>query len=148
ITGYTTQWVNAGTIAGHTTEMEIEGQIVRRPDWGWNMMLVGDYSYSSIKEWSIPCDATLAWRLYCVGEPVYGVYALHLVNGDRDGLQGALAKHRGGDALASINEFQVNDEGYVVWVGAGNSYQDGIAKSLWGTTPQEIGGRTYAWGIP
>jgi TonB-linked SusC/RagA family outer membrane protein len=148
ITGYTTQWVNAGTIAGHTTEMEIEGQIVRRPNWGWNMMLVGDYSNSHIKEWSIPCDATLAWRLFCEGEPVYGVYALHLVNGDRDGLQGALAKHRGGDALPFINQFQVNDEGYVVWVGEGNTYQDGIAKSLWGTTSPEIGGRTYQWGIP
>ncbi len=148
ITGFTTQWVNAGTIAGHSTEIEIEGQIIRRPNFGWTTMVVGDYSYSEIKEWDIPCDATLSWRLFCKGEPVYGVYALHLVNGERDGLQGALAKHRGGNALPFIDEFAVNDEGYVVWVGAGNSWKDGITKNLWGTTSGEIGGRTYQWGLP
>src|SRR5690606_220972 len=74
ITGYNTQWVNAGVISGHTTEVEIEGQIIRRPNLGWSTMVVGDYSYSYIKEWDIPCDATLAWRLFCQGEPVYGVY--------------------------------------------------------------------------
>jgi hypothetical protein len=29
--------------------------------------------------------------------------------------------------------FQVNDRGYVVWVGAGNSWKDGITKNLWQT---------------
>jgi hypothetical protein len=29
--------------------------------------------------------------------------------------------------------FQVNDQGYVVWVGQGNSWKDGITKNLWGT---------------
>jgi hypothetical protein len=44
-------------------------------------------------------------------------------------------------------EFQVNDEGYLVWVGPGNTYQDGIAKQLWGTSLQ-AGGRTFNWGEP
>lgn len=34
-----------------------------------------------------------------------------------------------GDGMA----FQVNDEGYVVWVGAGNSWRDGITRNLWQT---------------
>jgi hypothetical protein len=76
------------------------------------------------------------------------MFALHLVNGRRDGLEGALAKHRGGDALEFIDQFAINDEGYVVWVGAGNTYQDGIAKNLWGTVSPNIGGRTYEWGTP
>jgi hypothetical protein len=29
--------------------------------------------------------------------------------------------------------FQVNDQGYVVWVGEGNSWRDGITKNLWQT---------------
>jgi hypothetical protein len=29
--------------------------------------------------------------------------------------------------------FQVNDDGYVVWTGEGNSWQDGITKNLWQT---------------
>jgi TonB-linked SusC/RagA family outer membrane protein len=150
ITGYTEQWINAGTIEGHTTEFEIEGQIIRRENLAWNTMLVGDWSYSEITEWPIPCDASNAWRLYCAGEPVYGLFAQYLVNVDDKpgGKAGVLAHHRGGDALPYLDEFDVNDEGYVVWVGAGNTYQDGIAKNLWGTISGDIGGRTYEWGHP
>jgi hypothetical protein len=39
--------------------------------------------------------------------------------------------------------FQVNDDGYLVYVGSGNNYTDGIAKNLWGTS--ENG---YDWGMP
>jgi hypothetical protein len=35
---------------------------------------------------------------------------------------------------ARRDEFRVNDDGYVVWVGSGNDYTDGFAKSLWGTS--------------
>jgi hypothetical protein len=111
-------------------------------------MVVGDYSNSRITEWPIPCDASLAWRLFCADEPVLGFFALHLVNGETDGLQGALTKHYGGATLPFIDQFEVNDEGFVVWVGEGNCYQDGIAKSLWGTVSGDIGGRTYEWGTP
>jgi hypothetical protein len=52
------------------------------------------------------------------------------------------AVHRG-----SQNAFQVNDDGYLVPVGVGNSWQDGKAKNLWGTTVS-IDGRSYAWGRP
>jgi TonB-dependent SusC/RagA subfamily outer membrane receptor len=51
-------------------------------------------------------------------------------------------------ALASrASEFQVNDDGYLVWVGAGNSYRDGISKGLWGTSTV-VNGQTYGWGLP
>jgi len=48
------------------------------------------------------------------------------------------------------DQFQVNDDGYVVWVGAGNSYTDGIAKTLWGTRSiiTDARGLTYEWGVP
>src|SRR5690606_15483221 len=50
------------------------------------------------------------------------------------------------------NEFQVNDEGYLVWVGVDslgqpNSWRDGISKNLWGTSFSE-NGFTYRWGEP
>jgi hypothetical protein len=47
----------------------------------------------------------------------------------------------------SQDQFDVNDEGYVVAVGTGNTWKDGIAKNLWGTNVI-IDGRSYAWGIP
>jgi TonB-linked SusC/RagA family outer membrane protein len=149
ITGYVNQWINAGTVEGFTTELEIEGQLIRRENLGWTMMVVGDKSYSEITDWPIPCDATNAWRLYCEGEPVYGVYALHLVQTENDTFEEALAKHRGGELLEApyVDQFEVNDEGYIVWVGTGNTYKDGIAKSLWGTST-DINGKVYEWGVP
>ena len=38
--------------------------------------------------------------------------------------------------------FEVNDEGWVVWVGKGNHFTEGIEKKLWGTTTK-IGGIVY-----
>ena len=37
-------------------------------------------------------------------------------------------------AQSSASEFQVNDDGYLVWVGSGNTWKDGITKTLWGTS--------------
>jgi hypothetical protein len=53
------------------------------------------------------------------------------------------------------NEFEINDDGLMVWVGADSDYQDGpgadgIAGTdddLWGTT-KVINGQTYDWGLP
>lgn len=39
--------------------------------------------------------------------------------------------------------FQVNDQGYVVWVGAGNSWRDGITRNLWQTV---LPGSQSPWG--
>lgn len=144
ITGYGNRWVNAGTVAGYTTEIELEAQLIQRANFGWTTMFVGDRSFAEIKEWSLPCDATNAWRYYCTGEPVYGLYSLQLV----ESIDQLMTRHRGGDAAGHLDEFQINDEGLVVWVGKGNSYQDGIAKGLWGTVSGDIGGRTYEWGMP
>ena len=44
-----------------------------------------------------------------------------------------------------IDEFQVNDDGLVVWVGDGNSFMDGISSNLWGTSFSQDG-ITYLWG--
>ena len=56
-----------------------------------------------------------------------------------------------------LSEFDTNDEGYVVWVGSGNSWKDGIAKELWGTWKEiQVGVdedgdpimEKFEWGIP
>jgi TonB-linked SusC/RagA family outer membrane protein len=48
-------------------------------------------------------------------------------------------------------DFQVNDEGFVVWVGAGNSWRDGITKNLWATRLRAADSPwnyTLWWGMP
>jgi TonB-linked SusC/RagA family outer membrane protein len=145
--GYASQWVNAGTVSGHTTELTIEGRMINRPNLGWTSMVVADYSNGKIDEWPLPCDASRTWRFDCAGEPVYGIYGFRLLRGFED-----LERHRGGDAMSVASQFEVNDEGYLVWVGD-KSYTDGMANGqvvpgTWGTRSGSIGGRTYGWGLP
>jgi hypothetical protein len=49
---------------------------------------------------------------------------------------------------AELSQFQVNNEGLVVWVGDGNTWRDGIAQELWGTQTTLTNGEDYEWGIP
>jgi TonB-linked SusC/RagA family outer membrane protein len=48
-------------------------------------------------------------------------------------------------------DFQVNDEGWLVYAGAGNSWKDGITRNLWNTSlpaSQSPWGVALAWGHP
>jgi TonB-linked SusC/RagA family outer membrane protein len=143
ITGYTSQWVNAGVVSGHSTEFELEAQFVTRPNIGWTSMFVADYSNSVIEDWQLPCSNAQAWRYLCTGVPAYGLYSRWLLKSHAQ-----LNQHRGGDAVAFADQFEVNDEGFLVWVGQGNHYWEGMSKNLWGTVSQPIGGKVYAWGMP
>jgi hypothetical protein len=51
------------------------------------------------------------------------------------------------DAALRASEFQVNDEGLLVWVGPNNQYTEGQSKALWGTATT-IGPVNYSWGMP
>jgi TonB-linked SusC/RagA family outer membrane protein len=42
-------------------------------------------------------------------------------------------------------DYQINDEGWLVWVGAGNTPKDGITKNLWQTT---LRAADSPWGVP
>ncbi len=145
--GYSSQIVNAGAVAGHTTEFSLEANLIQSPNVGWNSLVIADYSASKITDWPLPCDASRTWRFDCEGEPVYGIYGFRLLESVKD-----LQAHRGGDAVPFANQFQVNDEGYLVWVGD-KDYRDGmvngeIQPGTWGTVSPSIGGRSYEWGIP
>jgi TonB-linked SusC/RagA family outer membrane protein len=145
--GYSTQIVNAGSVAGHTTEFSLEANLIQTPNLAWNSLIVADYSSSKITDWPLPCDASRTWRFDCTGEPVYGIYGFRLLTSHKQ-----LSDHFGGSAVPYADQFQVNDEGYLVWVGDKN-YTDGLVNGVvqpgtWGTTSPDIGGRTYLWGIP
>jgi TonB-linked SusC/RagA family outer membrane protein len=144
--GYTTQWVNAGTVEGNTTEFTVEAQLLQSPTLAWTSMLVADYSTATITEWPLPCDASRTWRFDCAGEPVYGIYGFRLLTSFDE-----LSEHRGGALLPFADQFQINDEGYLVWVGD-KSYTDGMVNGqvqagTWGTSTA-LAGSGYQWGIP
>jgi len=137
LSGYNTQEYNAGSIEAQTFEVTIQAQMIQRENFRWEVNLVGDRSRNRVTEFNRPC---------------YGDGLLLRCNNE------VLGKMRGGrhiekldellpDALALSSQFDINDDGYVVWVGEGNTWRDGIAKNLWGTTT-EIGDIDYSWGAP
>lgn len=139
VTGYSTQVVNTGTMEGTTYEATLEAQVFNRSDLTWNMSFVADRSRSTIVDWNRSCYSS-SLRYYCDNAGMGDMWAFQHVR-SLDDLP---------ESLQSIqNQFQVNDDGYVVWVGEGNTWQDGVAKGLWGTQISDpVTGRAYDWGIP
>ncbi|MEX2281848.1 MAG: SusC/RagA family TonB-linked outer membrane protein [Gemmatimonadota bacterium] len=146
IFGFGTKWENAGTVEGYTYEATLEARLVERPNLRWSMNLVADRSRNKIAEYDRPCH-TDNRGFRCAGETLGMLYGDKFL--DRaDELPAAV--------LAARDQFQVNDDGLLVWVGAGNTWRDGLsnkctptnaAGTCWGTTTS-IAGQTFNWGMP
>jgi TonB-linked SusC/RagA family outer membrane protein len=136
--GYTSQWQNAGTVEGNTIEGTFEAQIIAAPNFNWRLGLVADRTRNRITEFNRSCFQTQTIAYRCAGVRLGDMYGYHYVNST-----GELPA----DAAARASEFQVNDEGLLVWVGPDASYTDGETKQLWGTSTT-IGTTTYGWGMP
>jgi TonB-linked SusC/RagA family outer membrane protein len=130
--GFQSQWQNAGTLESTTFEGSIETSLIDRPDMGWSTRVNFDRTRQEITFLNRPAYRD-GPRYIREGE------ALGTYYGDR-WVTECGAMPTGTDCT----QFQQNDDGYFVYVGAGNSYQDGIAKGLWGTT----GPNGEAWGRP
>jgi TonB-linked SusC/RagA family outer membrane protein len=136
--GYANQWQNAGTVTGNTWEGTFEAQVIRRSNFTWRTGLVADRSRNRITEFNRPCFTTQTIAFRCANETLGNMYGFRFA---RDA--GELPASVG----ARANEFQVNDDGLLVWVGAGNTFREGQSKRLWGTSTT-IGTGVYRWGQP
>jgi TonB-linked SusC/RagA family outer membrane protein len=137
VTGFNTQNANVGSTVGETMEATIEGAWIERPNFKWSTNFVFDRSTANVEKINRPCY-TEGIRYYCDGSPLAAMWGQRLVR-SLDELRSVHASSR--------DLFQINDHGFVVPVGAGNTWQEGISKSLWGTT-LAIDGVTYRWGEP
>jgi hypothetical protein len=141
--GYRFQWQNAGTLESNTIEASITANILRTRNTSLNLGVVFDRTNQEITEFIPPPfrGGVNNYFYFREGEVLGAMYGdLFLTSPDQ--------------LLAGLDasQFQVNDDGYLVWVGAGNAFTDGISKQLWGTTADftttNCGGRAYKWGFP
>jgi len=140
--GYSTQWANQGTVIGTTWEAQIEARMISRPGLNWTSMFVFDRPRAKITEWPGVCQ-NVAWRWRCAGHSLFEIWGGQWIRHPEQ----LLEFHQGGELAPYIDQFQRNDDGFLVWVGEGNTYMDGIEKGLWGTSTT-FGGVPYQWGIP
>src|SRR5690606_25293821 len=136
--GFNTQYRNAGTISGNTYEVTLEAQIIQGQNFNWRTSLVVDRSRHRVESFDRPCYRE-NMVFFCDGMVMGEFWTTRL--------------HRSPEELAyrhdaeTRQQFQVNDDGLLVWVGEGNEWTDGLAQDLWGTQTS-IDGFTYQWGMP
>ncbi len=138
VSGYATVTTNPALTRGNTIEGTINGQILANPrGLQWNVNVVGSHSN----------NLTVAFKRTCFPDGLQ-YRCDNIRNGTMWGnrlvtaKENLLTKHANSQA-----SFDVNDDGFVVPVGNGNTWRDGVAKNLWGTTVN-IDGTSYAWGRP
>jgi len=134
--GFPLQWQNAGTLTGRSYEATVEAQLLNRPALGWTLGVVADRTRNRITEFERSCftegPGEIAFR--CAGVTLGNMYGQRFAT-DASQIAGLTPEGRA--------QFQVNDDGLLVPVGAAGSWRD----MRWGETVT-IDGRSYAWGLP
>jgi hypothetical protein len=143
--GFTSQWQNAGTLLNKTFEVALNLPVLNTRDFSWSMRGTWDRTRTYITELFAPEYVTSAGTTQGTGSMFFITANDSVINGFQMNRYGNIWGRRfyeGGcssmpAALQPFcgegQHFQVNDQGWVVWVGQGNSWRDGITRNLWQT---------------
>ena len=150
-TGFTDQWRNAGALRNTTWEAALNLPLIQRRDLSWSVRFIYDRTRSMITRLDIPeyfdgtnLQGTGTMFKIAAGERL-GTFYGHKFLTSCSELPAPFNTDCGGAGAS----FQRNDEGWLVWVGTGNSWRDGITKNLWETQlPSGPWGVTLNWGMP
>lgn len=130
--GPSLQYSNAGQLDGQTVELSLNVPVINRPNLNYSLRGTYDRSYSTIVKLNVPpftfgslAQGTGQLFLAKEGER-YGTFYGRAYASSCADLPSALQ----GSCGAGL-DFQRNSDGYIVWVGAGNTVGDGITKNLW-----------------
>ena len=150
---------NAALVKGRTYEATLTAYPIRSTNWTWSINANADNTQSTLVEWGRSCfwgsNVGRDMEYTCDGEHAGDMW-MQMTAKNVDHLPSWLQDVR--------DEFTVNDEGYLVWVGKNpatgqtNSYQDGLTLQPsqcrtglttcgWGSTFSR-NGFTYRWGEP
>ncbi|MEP6763539.1 MAG: SusC/RagA family TonB-linked outer membrane protein [Gemmatimonadaceae bacterium] len=155
--GFSTKWQNAGTLSNKTVELAVNLPIVTKKDFQWNIRGTYDRNRAYITELFLP-------EYFTDAGTTQGTGSLFLITARTDKVDGVPVNRYGNiwgrkfyktcsDMPASVQAscggdgkaYQVNDQGWVVWVGEGNSYKDGITKNLWNS---KLSAADSPWNYP
>jgi TonB-linked SusC/RagA family outer membrane protein len=154
-TGFGSQWLNAGTLESNTFEATLTAQFRPRRNVTWTSRLLFDRTRQEITELNRPAYQTgvtgqgMETVFYVrAGEAIgtfYGVQVANKCSHLRAGLD--------------CSQFQVNDDGHLVWVGGAGSWRNGwqtytdeggATRTWWGTSSGLVDarGNPISWGTP
>ena len=134
--GFAAQWQNAGRLEANTAEFYAEAPIIDTETMGWNVRLNVDRTRQEITELELPAYRS-SFFYYREGAVFGSFYGTKWAT--------TCAELPAG---ASCDQFQLNDDGLLVWVGSGAAYTDGMS-GLWGTDSEgRTGEDVFDWGMP
>ena len=153
-TGFQSQWRNAGTLKSNTWEASLGAQVIRSQNFTWNARLLFDRTRQRITKLNVPAYQTGVGGqglgnvfYYREGEELGTFYGFQFAENCGHLPEGM-----------DCSEFQVNDDGYLVWVGNAGSWEngwdtytdeEGAQKQWWGTVaPFSVRGLAVRWGVP
>jgi TonB-linked SusC/RagA family outer membrane protein len=135
LSGYGTQWRNAGTIESRTWEATLDLNLLQSPALTWSAKLLFDATRSEITRLDPP-------------DFKFGYYYAFLArDGEEIGTFYGVDPARSCANLpegASCDSYVVNDDGFLVWVGPGGS----LADRRWGEPGPVLDGTQTYWGTP
>jgi len=152
--GFLNQWRNAGTLANSAFEVSLNIPVIQRRNLNYTARVTYDRIRSQVSQLDVPSynfgngavtNSGGAFRVE-TGVPYGTMYGRKFVR-ECGQLPGTFQSQCGGTGSA----FQQNSDGYIVWVGQGNTLQDGVTKNLWQATlpnTQAPFGVAAAWGHP
>ncbi len=159
-TGFQRQWQNAGTLTNKTIELSLNIPLLQRRDFQWTTRLIYDRNRSVITALSVPPyyfgadqQGTESIFLAQVGERLGTFYGHKFLTSCSE----LPSRFQSDCGVANQSAFQVNDDGFLVWVGKGNNPGMGITDNLWETsvsnptsdaTVTPWGIRVLNWGVP
>ena len=144
--GFASQWRNAGDLTSNTFEASLNANLYSSRNMNLELGIVFDRTRQEITDFKsnpyLGGPENLFY--YRGGETLGAMYGNKFITDVSELPSGTDAGY-----------FDVNDDGYVVAVGQGNSYTSGTGPDgnlggeddLWGTTVK-VGEDSYRWGIP
>ncbi len=136
--GFQSQWQNGGALESQTIEASLFAHLIRNRNTRLNIGVVFDRTRQKIT--GLLGDGFSGGPhnvfYFEAGESLGAIYGSKFVTSFDDL-----------SSSADHSFFDINDDGYAVPVGQDNSYRDGFARQLWGTTVV-VDGTSYAWGMP
>jgi hypothetical protein len=136
--GFGSQWQNAGTVESKTYEATLDLRLVDRPNFSWSSRVLFDRTTSEVTEMNRP-----AFQYGVGGQGLGSVF--YAREGERIGTfygRQAATSCAHLPVGVSCDGFAVNDDGLLVWVGAG-----GLASQDWGAPSDvTVRGAPLLWG--
>ncbi len=138
-TGFARQWLNAGEITNTGYEFTLTVPIMTRGAVNWSSRVIWDQMKSEISRLDIPEFVgtiapgpanTFDIFQFRQGERIGTVYGFDMVRNCTQ-LPAPFNTQCSMSSSDLDAAFRPNNEGYIVWVGAGNQIHEGITRNLW-----------------